>query len=85
MWLGKGVLVFSNWKSIQIHQLYEEDSPRLIKNSEAEQLDDLLTYEFGNELVKFMGQGKKIGFFEEWTIEGANYHGEFEEFDLDRY
>lgn len=80
-WLGKGVIVFENWSSLEVYRINEEQGPRLLNANELEQLEELFIFKHEEDHVKLMGFGIKSGYLDEWIITGSKYYGEFEEYD----
>lgn len=80
-WLGKGLIVFENWSSLEVSCINEKQSPRLFNANEYEQLEELFIFEHRENHVKFVGSGIKSGDLDEWIITGSTYYGEFEEYD----
>lgn len=86
--LGKGVLIFKNWKSLSLYNaipnlnIYE-----LQNNLNFEPLEEVLSFEESNDedgvnVVKICACGINSGDFFEWRIIGSEYYGEFEEYDI---
>lgn len=81
MWLGKGVLIFKDWSSISIRRIIPGQESRVLDKSNYDKLDEILVFDEAANSVKFAGFGMVLGRWEEWTIIGSKYYGEFEEYE----
>lgn len=85
--LGKGVLIFKNWRSLNLYNAIPNlNVYELVNNSQIEPLEEILTFRETNDdngvnVVKIGAFGIKSRDFFEWHIIGSEYYGEFEEYD----
>lgn len=80
LWLGKGVLVFSDWSELELLRYDQKgENPVIIDKHEFEQLEDILMFEINDNLISISGFGIKIGHWIEINIKDSRYYGEFEE------
>lgn len=79
-WLGKGVLFFKNWNCIKVNRYVNEKLHGELDESLFEPLENILSFEEDSDCVKIAGLGYESNYWEEWTIVGSQYHGEFEEY-----